>query len=271
MSRLCHGIVWASLFASAGPARGYQPQQAQAAPAGVTAVFHDGSVLCQVSLPPSVELSTKYGKLTVPMKDVRKIEFGLRLPAETQRQIDEAIRDLGSKRFNQREQAVKRLVALGHRAYGAVQEAARSGDKEVARRAVEAAQLIQAKTPPALLQLKPHDVIVTGDCVLAGRLVGDTLKARTGTFGEMQLKLSDLRSLHGPGDAIPAPAVAPPPVATTSSATPTLPPLVLPAPAAPGNLPVPVGAGPGVPVMPAFPAPAPAAPAPAGIRFGFVY
>jgi hypothetical protein len=171
------------------------------------------------------------------MKDVRKIEFGLRLPAETQRQIDEAIRDLGCKRFNQREQAVKRLVALGHRAYGAVQEAAKSGDKEVARRALEAAQLIQAKTPAALLQLKPHDVIVTGDCVLAGRLVGDTLKARTGTFGEMQLKLSDLRSLHGPGDAPATAPVTPPPVATTSYAVPALQPPALPVPVGLGNAP----------------------------------
>jgi len=67
--------------------RGGEPRP-EAVPSEVTAVFHDGTVIKRVSLPGSVELTTRYGKLTVPIKDIRRVEFGFRLSAEMARQVE---------------------------------------------------------------------------------------------------------------------------------------------------------------------------------------
>src|SRR5438105_11608402 len=42
-----------------------------------------------------VELVTRYGKLSIPVAEIRRIEFGLRLSADEQKRIAAAVRDLG--------------------------------------------------------------------------------------------------------------------------------------------------------------------------------
>jgi hypothetical protein len=162
----------------------------------VTAYFHDGTVVCKATIQDSVELVTKYGKLTVPVRDIRRIEFGLHFSVETSRQIDEAIIQLGSDKFEQRQTASKQLIALGFRACAALQTATKSADKEVASRAQAALDKIREDTPEEQLNLKADDVIYTADSVLSGRITTPVLKARTENFGEMQFKLADLRALR---------------------------------------------------------------------------
>src|SRR5262245_28609931 len=83
------------------------------APNEVTAIFHDGTVIKRVVLPSSVELTTRYGKLTIPVKDIRRIEFGFRLSAEMAKQVEEGVQALGNKDFRQGEPASKQLAGLG--------------------------------------------------------------------------------------------------------------------------------------------------------------
>src|SRR5262249_10516819 len=144
----------------------------------------------------AVEIQTRFGKLSVPVRDIRRIEFGLHLSPETSRQLEEAVRQLGGDKYEQRQAASKQLVALGFRACAALEAAAKSPDKEVATRAQAALDQIRDETPAEQLGLKPDDVIYTGDCVLTGRITTPALKARTDTFGEMQFKLAELRSLR---------------------------------------------------------------------------
>src|SRR5436190_23444819 len=108
------GCVFCLAFAAAGEPR------PEAVPVEVTAIFHDGTVIKRVTLPASVELTTRYGKLNVPVKDIRRIEFGFRLSTETARQVEEGIQALGSKEFRQREAASKTLTELGARAWPAL-------------------------------------------------------------------------------------------------------------------------------------------------------
>src|SRR5262245_5933732 len=67
-------------------------------PAEVTAVFRDGSVLKGVTLSGSVELTTRCGKLTVPLADVQRAEFGLRASATESRKIEQAVARLRSEK-----------------------------------------------------------------------------------------------------------------------------------------------------------------------------
>jgi hypothetical protein len=192
MSRLGQRLVVIALFVFlCGSATGQERKSDEA-----SVYFHDGTVIRKAIIEDNVEIVTRFGKLTVPVRDIRRIEFGLHLGAETSRQIEEAVRQLGSDKYEQRQAATKQLVALGFRACSALQAAAKSSDKEVATRAQAALDQIREETPEEQLNLKLEDVIYTGDCVLTGQITTPVLKARTDNFGEMQFKLADLRSLR---------------------------------------------------------------------------
>lgn len=158
--------------------------------------FGDGSLVRMTILQESLEVMTKYGKLSVPLSDIRRIEFGLHLPDGVEPQIVEAIKLMGSEVYRHREDAARDLVKLGHWAYPSVRKAARSSDLEVAQRAQGILKRIGEKVPPDQLRIKCEDSIQTNEFAITGRVVTPTIKARSTHFGEVTLKLSDLRSLH---------------------------------------------------------------------------
>ena len=171
-------------------------QAGVAKPLEVVAHFTDGSVIRRVRLADNLEVQTRYGKLSVPIQDVRRIEFATRIPEEIAKQIDRAIEQLGSKNFMARESASKELAGIGARAHAAVKKAAASSDMEVARRAKEILTQIEDTIPAEQLRQRPHDVIRTTDSVLTGQILSATLRAKTGTFGETQLAVAELQTVH---------------------------------------------------------------------------
>jgi hypothetical protein len=143
----------------------------------------------------SLDVMTKYGRLTVPIRDIRRIDFGLHLPDGVAPQIEAAIKQMGSSVYKQREGAVKDLVQLGHLAFPYVQKAASSDDLEVAQRAVHVVKRISEIAPPENLRLKMEDTIHTVEFPITGRIISSSIKAHSVHFGDLSLKLSDLRSL----------------------------------------------------------------------------
>jgi HEAT repeat protein len=78
--------------------------------------------------------------------------FRKRTPREADRaRIDELVRQLGSDEFAAREKASQALVALGAAARKALQDAARSGDPEVARRAQDCLRQLDKVEAPEVL------------------------------------------------------------------------------------------------------------------------
>jgi hypothetical protein len=157
--------------------------------------FGDGSIVRMLILQESLEVMTKYGKLIVPVRDIRRIDFGLHLPDGVAPQIETAIKQMGSSVYRQREGAVKDLVQLGHLAYPYVKKAAGSSDLEVSQRAVHVVKRISENTPPEDLRLKMEDTIHTVEFPITGRIISTNIKAYSAHFGDLSLKLSDLRSL----------------------------------------------------------------------------
>jgi len=162
----------------------------------VLALFHDGTKVRMVVLQENIEVVTRFGKLTVPTADVRRIEFGFRLPPETARKLDDAVKNLGSTNFPLREAAQKDLTELGRLAYPALMKFARGNDLETTRRVEDILKAIRAKVPADQLRSRTDDLVYTPDFVIAGRIDTATLKARTEHFGEVQIKVADLRNLH---------------------------------------------------------------------------
>src|SRR5262249_20721320 len=131
------------------------------------------------------------------------IEFGVHLPPGVEKKIDELLKQLGSENYKQRDVAVKELVALGAHSYPALHHASKSSDPEGAQRVQVGLKRIRAKIPAKHLRLREEHQVVTPTCTIVGRIVNATIKARAENFGDLNLKVSQLRiirSLSGSGE-----------------------------------------------------------------------
>jgi hypothetical protein len=158
--------------------------------------FADDSTVKVALQHASVEVATRYGKLTVPISEIRRIEFGLRIPEESVKRVEAAIARLGSADFKQREAASAELLALRELAYPALQQATRSTDLEVSRRARDAIKTLVDTMSPERLHIPRHDTVVAIDFTIVGQVEVPTFKVRTPYFGETNLKLAEIRSMR---------------------------------------------------------------------------
>jgi hypothetical protein len=183
-----------------GPAGPPDAAEARAAEAR----FADGSIVRLTVVQDQIEVLTQFGKLSVPPRDVRRIEFGLHLPEEVERKIVDAVQRLSSASHRQRELAQRELVGLGPQAYLALQRASLGKDREAATRAEIALRQITQKVPARLLRLTEEDRVYTTKFTIIGRVVTPTIRARAEYFGELYLKPSQLvtlRLLQGNGES----------------------------------------------------------------------
>jgi hypothetical protein len=141
------------------------------------------------------DLETKFGKLTIPLAEVRKIEFGFRVTDEMAKQIAEAVANLGSSQYRVREEAGQSLFALQEKAYPALQKAAQSTDPEIVKRAEEIMAKIKALVPEGKLNVPDYDTVTTDDSKFTGKILRHEFKAKSFTFGEVTLKLADASAM----------------------------------------------------------------------------
>jgi hypothetical protein len=172
------------------------PAPLKHAPGAMEVHFTDGSTLKLTVRDLQVELQTPYGKLSIPVADIQRLEIGLRISEETAKHIEEAVARLGSKEFRERERGGAALLALGHRAYPALVAAAKSRDAEVARRAETLLEQLRERVPADMLDIPAHDLVQTEHSRIAGTIATAGLTVHTFQFGELPLRLSDVRSLR---------------------------------------------------------------------------
>jgi hypothetical protein len=186
-------VLFAGLAPGGMPAQTSEPPPAQAGradekkdarspkgPVPVELRFTDNSTLKLSLRDEHVEMSTRYGKLIIPVGDIREIEFATRVPDDVARQIAAAIANLGSPKFK-------------------FLKAAKDGDREVARRADELLNRLRETVPEELLEVRPEDVVYTEDMKITGRIDLKSFRVTTAQFGEQELKLADVYSMHSLG------------------------------------------------------------------------
>src|SRR5579859_1896631 len=157
--------------------------------------FADNSVLKLRLLDARLTVLSPYGKLEIPIAEIKRVEFATRLPADVTKEIQAAIADLASTEFRKREAATASLRKHREKAYPALLEAAKATDKEVVRRAEALLEEIRDAVPEDKLVFRKFDVIETGHSRISGAIDGTTLKAHTTQFGDVPLRLSEMRSL----------------------------------------------------------------------------
>jgi hypothetical protein len=171
----------------------------KATPGAVEIRFADDSTLKMSLREESIEVVTPYGKLRVPFADVKQIDFATRIAPEVARRIDRLITDLASTDEKVREQAASDLLAQRDRAYPALVEAAKSTDADVKQRAEQILDRLREATPEDQPLFRKFDTVHTTEMKITGRIEGATWKAKTSQFGDVEIKLADLRGMRLPG------------------------------------------------------------------------
>jgi hypothetical protein len=159
----------------------------------------DDSTVRVVPSDPALAVTTKYGKLTIPVADVRRIDFGFRFPEGVEAKVKQAVEDLGSPIFQNREDAQKALTGYAELAVPALKQAVSSADKEVSTRSGAVLKLLKEKLPDEKFNMRDYDVIETAEFTFQGKIEATALKVTTQYFGETTLKVADVRTIRGRG------------------------------------------------------------------------
>jgi len=216
---LLTAVVLGPVFGSAAAPAPTVPTGAAASPAAPAEVevrYIDDSVMKLKLLDERLDLHTKYGTLSIPTADVRRIEFAARVPADVADKITAAVGRLGHPDFQTREKASSELKEYRERAFPTVLKAVKHSDPEVSRRAEEVVRYLQVKLPAGHLEPRKHDVIYTDDSKITGELKVESLRVLTFQFGEQRLRLADVRSLRAGGAAAAEDAAGPAPTNLTA-------------------------------------------------------
>ena len=169
------------------------------APTDVEVRCVDDSIVKLKLLDERLDFVMKYGKLEIPVADIRRIEFATRVPSDVSERIALLISNLNHPDFDLREKATSELREQRERAYLPLLRAVKNSDAEISRRADESVRFLLQKVPAAQLEPRENDVIHTDDSKIVGKLVSPALRVQTSMFGEQTLRLSDVRSLRSTG------------------------------------------------------------------------
>ncbi len=190
------------------PAAGDEPEDdllaaaqaaAQADPRAMEVRFNDDSRMRFTLVEEKIEVSSRYGTLSIAADDIRKIDFALRLSDSTRKKIDDAIGELESTDAQIRKTAIRRLAAIGPVAYPSLAKVAARGENAVEQRAAEIMTKLKETVDSQEFAPRELDVIQTVDSTISGHILTPTLKVRTAQFGELSLKIADARSLRWQG------------------------------------------------------------------------
>lgn len=170
----------------------------QTAEARTVAVsFTDGSNLKVLLAEDNIELQTPHGKLNFPIGDILRIEFASRVAEDVSLAIDKDITDLGDADFKVREKAMANLLERKERSYAALMRAARNHtDLEMRQRIEQLLEKLRQVIPEEQLNIRVHDYIYTADSKIAGKIAAGSFKISSTQFGQLQLKLADIRELR---------------------------------------------------------------------------
>lgn len=165
-------------------------------PGDVEISFLNGSMVRMILQSDKLDVATPYGKLAIPVEDIRAIEFGIHFPDGIDSRIQQAIKTLGGENYADRDLASKTLVQLGPYSFPAVFEATRAPDLETSNRAKTLLKQLQAKHPKKDLKVSVEDRVITPSFTVVGRILTPSLKAKAELFGDVNLPVARMRGLR---------------------------------------------------------------------------
>jgi hypothetical protein len=154
----------------------------------------DGTFMKVVLLDKTMLVATRYGQLTVPVTEIRRLELGFRYPDGVEERVAKAVNLLGSDEFQTREDAEKQLLKAGVHAIPTLRRALNNENPEVVHRTEAVLKKLEGKLEEGKAELNDYDLIETTEFTAKGRLTAGTMSVRTKYFGQAVLKFTDVRS-----------------------------------------------------------------------------
>jgi len=162
----------------------------------------DGSVVTGKLSIKDLEVETQFGKLTVPVTEVRSFTPGLASHPELGKRVFDLIDKLGSTDFDEREQSQKELVKLGNSVRKELEKHLQDPDNERRMRVKNIlAELEEEKDDDEsdaaansadkgpLIQ---HDTVETSQFTVVGKIVSRSFTVAS-LYGPLNVKLSDIK------------------------------------------------------------------------------
>jgi hypothetical protein len=172
------------------------PPKPAAGPPEFEVQFTDGGRIRAMVPDASAVVHTRYGKRTIPLADLRRVDLGFRSPVGVEDKVTAAVAKLGSAAVRDREDAARELFDLKEYAVPAVRRAAKAGDPEVVRRAEPLLRKRLDAVPEDRHSARDHDVIETAEFTVKGRLELAVLRVRSRQFGVVTLEVDELRAVR---------------------------------------------------------------------------
>lgn len=159
-------------------------------------LFTDDSRMKVSLLDEQLLLVTPHGSLTIPTRDIRKIEVGVRLSAIERQQFDAAIVAVGTQDAKAREEGKAQLIKLGNKIAPFLKRAIHKSHGDARPHLEQAYESVAGDHNQRNQEPSDYDTITTDDSVFAGRL--DAMQLRIGTyqFGDLNLRLTDAKTLQ---------------------------------------------------------------------------
>lgn len=156
--------------------------------------YLDGSVIVMTFEAKDVELQTKYGKLAVPLSDIRRIDVGVQQSAADLKEFAAMADDLGSQTYKKREDATVKLLAGGPNAYVFVRSW-KPPDLETQTRRAKIVRDFESSLSAEMMGRSDKTVVQTAEFTASGKLVGEDLMARSANFGLQAVKFNSIISI----------------------------------------------------------------------------
>lgn len=141
----------------------------------------DGRIRKFTPVDEALTLDTRFGAVKVPMKEVRRLEFGHRLSADDRKAVADAITEVVGGSGRSREAAKDTLVGFGLAAYPAVGRALKTAPKEALPHLTLVREKLKGLIGEDDDEPIDQDVVVTADgSRLVGTLSPEALRVKLG-------------------------------------------------------------------------------------------
>lgn len=162
----------------------------------IEVIFNDDSKLNMTSDMASVDLETKYGKLTIPLDDIQSIEFGLHYPEGSKSRIVKAINALESSTYKDRETAERELLYFGNWSYALVRDKHNTANEEGKRRIAKIMGMLERIYSDSMLHRDCDTIRTVNGCVISGQLILDSWKMKSKFVGDVSVAVSGIKRIH---------------------------------------------------------------------------
>lgn len=170
--------------------------QAQETKTPVQITLDDGTVLIG-TINQSLEIQTKFGKLTIPAQDILSARLGYNLTDDEAKEVEKAFKDLDSAQFKERDAAQRYLKTIGARALPMLPKMYGGSTKDDPKDpALEPKRRVEQWTRESKPEEKYlHDYFDTEDSTVKGKVLTKQITVTHQILGDLKVDMARVKMI----------------------------------------------------------------------------